>query len=209
MVELVTNLLQLFATLLATLGAGMMFYQHHFQAYLLLTGFFGTFMLGTLHWTLHYFLFSYTPQVFYVSELAWIASHLFLLTLTYTLAGPGERRFRHPAIWLAPVFCLSQLMLYLSHADVLLNILISILALAIMWVSLRGVLYARQQSGKPRERQYFHLAILAIIVLEHGLWTSSCFWMGDTFRNPYFWFDSLLSAALLLLLPATRKAVGP
>jgi hypothetical protein len=208
MAELVTNLAQLFAAMLATIGAGMMFYKYQLQTYLLLTGFFGAFMLGTLHWTLHYYLFSYTPQIFYVSELAWIASHIFLLTLTYTLADSDEKRFRHPALWFAPVFCLSQLMLYLSHADVLLNTLISILVLAIMWVSLRGFLYARRQTGKPRDRQYFHLALLAIIVLEHGLWTSSCFWMGDTFKNPYFWFDSLLTVALLLLLPATRKAVA-
>lgn len=208
MIELFDNIFQLLVSLLATVGAGIMFYKNQQQAYLLLTCFFGTFMLGTLYWTLHYLLFSYTPQIFYVSELAWLASHVFLLTLAHTLADPDERKFRHPAVWLAPVFCLPQLILYLSHADILLNILISALALTIMWYALRGFIYARQESGKARDRQYFHLTVLAIIVLEHGLWTSSCFWMGDTFANPYFWIDFLLSIVLVLLLPATEKGVG-
>ncbi|MGI6752611.1 MAG: hypothetical protein ACOX4U_08425 [Anaerovoracaceae bacterium] len=209
MIELFDNILQLVAALLATVGAGLMFYKYHLQAYLLLTCFFATFMLGSLYWTLHYLLFCYTPQIFYVSELAWVASHIFLLTLACTLASPEERKFKHFAIWLAPVFCISQLILYLSHADVLFNTMVSALALAIMWYALRGLLYARQQTGKQRERQYFHLALLAIIILEHGLWTSSCFWLSDSLTNPYFWIDFLLTMALVLFLPATRKAVAP
>lgn len=208
MVELFDNIFQLLASLLATVGAGIMFYKYKQQAYLLLTCFFATFMLGSLYWTLHYLLFSYTPQIFYVSELAWIASHMFLLTLVHTLAGEDEKKFRHPSLWLVPVFCLSQLILYLFHADILMNILTSALVTAIMWYALRGFLYARRQTGKARDRQYFHLTLLAIIVLEHGLWTSSCFWMGETLANPYFWFDFLLTIALILLLPAGRKVVG-
>lgn len=208
MIELFDNIFQLIASLLTTVGAGIMFSKYKQQAYLLLTCFFATFMLGSLYWTLHYFLFSYTPQIFYVSELAWSASHMFLLTLVHTLAGPDEKKFKHPALWLAPVFCISQLVIYWFHADILLNTLISALVTVIMWQALRGFLYARRQSGKPRDRQYFHLVILAIIVLEHGLWTTSCFWMGDTLANPYFWIDFLLTATLLSLLPATRKAVG-
>lgn len=208
MLELIDNFVQLSATFLATIGGGILFYKKRHQAYLLLTCFFGTFTLGSLYWTLHYLLFKYTPHIFYVSELAWVASHVFLLTLAYTLASPGERKFRHPAVWLAPLFCLPQLILYLTHADILFNILVSALAMAIMWCALRGFFYARRQSGKLRDRQYFHLALLSIIVLEHGLWTSSCFWVSDTYTNPYFWIDFLLSLALILLLPATKKAVA-
>lgn len=207
MIELFTNLFQLLIVLLATGLAGVLFYKSHIQAYLLLTCFYGTFMLGSLYWTLHFFLFDYTPQIFYVSELAWLTSHMFLLTLVFTLASPDERRFKHPAVWLAPLFCLPQLVIYWFTSDILLNTIISCLALAIMWQALRGFFYARNQSGKGRKSCYFHLVLIGIIVLEHGLWTSSCFWQGDTIANPYFWFDFLLSIVLILLLPATRKAV--
>ncbi|MCK9218359.1 MAG: histidine kinase [Firmicutes bacterium] len=208
MIELLDNFSQLLITLLATIGAGILFYKRRVQAYLLLTCFFGTFMLGTLYWTLHFYLFNYTPQVFYVSELAWIASSMFLLTLEYTLSTPDEKKFRHPAVWLVPIFCIPQLILYLLHGDILFNLLICGLTMAVAWHSTRGLIYARRQSGEQRAMQYFHIVVLLIIILEYCLWTSSCFWISDTYTNPYFWFDFLLSVSLFALLPATKKAVG-
>ena len=49
------------------------------------------FALGTLYWTLHLLLRQETPQVFYVSDLAWLASFVFLLALTLTLPTAEER----------------------------------------------------------------------------------------------------------------------
>jgi len=208
MIELLDNFSQFLVTLLATIGAGILFYKSRVQAYLLLTCFFGTFMLGTLYWTLHFLLFNYTPQIFYVSEFAWIASYMFLLTLGHTLSTPDERKFRHPAVWLVPIFCIPQLILYLLHGDILFNLLICGLTMAVAWCSARGLIYARRQSGEQRAMQFFHIAVLIIIILQYCLWTSSCFWISDTYTNPYFWFDFLLSVSLFALLPATKKAVG-
>jgi len=208
MIELLDNFSQFLVTLLAAVGAGILFYKSRVQAYLLLTCFFGTFMLGTLYWTLHFFLFNYTPQIFYVSELAWIASSMFLLTLEYTLSTPDERKFRHPAVWLVPIFCIPQLILYLLRGDILFNLLICGLTMAVAWCSARGLIYAKRQSGEQRAMQFFHIAVLIIIILQYCLWTSSCFWISDTYTNPYFWFDFLLTASMFALLPATKKAVG-
>lgn len=82
------------------------------QPWFLLTCFYGTFALGTLYWTLHLLLRQETPQVFYVSDLAWLASYVFLLALTLTLPDAGERQSRTGLCWLAPVFCLPQFGLY-------------------------------------------------------------------------------------------------
>ena len=60
------------------------------QPWFLLTCFYGTFALGTLYWTLHLLLRQETPQVFYVSDLAWLASYVFLLALTLTLPDAGS-----------------------------------------------------------------------------------------------------------------------
>ena len=207
MAELIDNIVQFVVTFLAAVGAGILYYKRRKQAYFLLFCFLGTFSLGTLYWTLHVLLFNRSPQIFYVSELTWIASYLFLLTLAYTLSTPEERKFKHPALWLVPIICIPQLALYLTHGDILFNLLICGQTMAAAWYSVRGLLYARRQSGKPRDRQYFHIAVLCIIALEYSLWTASCFWVSDTLTNPYFWFDFLLTAALFALLPATRKAV--
>ena len=52
----------------------------------------------------------------------------------------------------------------------------------------------------------FFITILFCLT-EYALWTSSCFWMGDTIANVYYWFDLLLSVTFVLFLPALRKAV--
>ena len=91
------------------------------QPWFLLTCFYGTFALGTLYWTLHLLLRQETPQVFYVSDLAWLASYVFLLALTLTLLDAGERQSRTGLCWLAPVFCLPQFTLYVTRGDLLLN----------------------------------------------------------------------------------------
>jgi len=207
MVELIDNAVQFFITLLSGVGAGILFYQKRIQAYFLLTCFFGSFALGTLYWTLNVLLYNHTPRVFYVSELSWLASFMFLLTLEYTLSTSDERAFRHPAGWIVPVFCVPQLLLYISRGDLLINLLMCGMTMAAAWYSVLGLIYARRQSGKPRDKQHFHIAVLCIVFLEYCLWTASCFWISDTLTNPYFWLDMLMTASLYALLPATRKAV--
>jgi len=50
--------------------------------------------------------------------------------------------------------------------------------------------------------------VVSFAITEYIAWTASCFWMGDTLLNPYFWFDTLLSINFLILPLALRKAVG-
>jgi hypothetical protein len=208
MVEIFANVIQTVVTLIAGVGAGILFYKNRNQVYFLLTCFYGTFTLGTLYWTLHVFLFKYTPPIFYVSDLTWVASFTFLLTLKVTLSTVDERKFRHSAMWLVPIFCVPQTLLYLTHGDILFNLLSGGITMVIAWYSARGLFYARSQGGKLRDMQFFYAAVLCIVFLEYCLWTASCFWVSDTLTNPYFWIDFILTVALFALLPATRKAVG-
>ena len=107
------------------------------QPWFLLTCFYGTFALGTLYWTLHLLLRQETPQVFYVSDLAWLASYVFLLALTLTLPDAGERQSRTGLCWLAPVFCLPQFGLYVTYGDLLFNVLMCGLTMMLAWCAVR------------------------------------------------------------------------
>ncbi len=207
MVELIDNISQFAVTFLAVIGAGLMFYKTRKQSYLLLTCFYGTFSLGSLHWTLYIILFNSTPQVFYVSELAWIGSFLFLLTLNFTLSTPEEKKFYHPAVWIAPTICVPLMIFYMSNGEIIGNLLTCGITMIAAWLSIRGLIYAGKQKDAGRNRKFFHMAVLSVVVLEYSLWLASCFWVSDTLTNPYFWLDFLLSASLILLLPAARKAV--
>ncbi len=207
MVELIDNLTQSAAALAAFIAAGVIYYKTRQQTFYLLACFMGCFMLGSFHWTLYILLFDRTPQIFYVSELAWSASFLFLLTLEYILASDQEKIFFHPALLLVPLFCIPQLFLYLSFGEISGNIFVVGLTMAAAWFAMRGLIFARTQVGAARNMQYFHAAVLFLIFLEYCLWTSSCFWISDTISNPYFWFDFLLTLALIALIPAAKKAV--
>ena len=207
MIELWDGLLQLAAAAFGFCAALGDYYRARSQPRFLLACFYGTFSLGALYWALHLLLRQETPQIFYVADLAWIASFVFLLALMLTLSPAEERRFRTGLCWLVPAVCLPQFVLYVTHGDVISNVLMCGLTMLLACCAIRGLAFARRGSAGRRRR--FYWAALAFAALEYALWTSSCFWAGDTLRNPYFWFDLLLSLALLLLRPALERAVEP
>ena len=212
MIELIDNLIQLAATTIGCVWAGLSFAQSRKQPLFLLACFYGVFTLGTLYWTLHLLLFGETPALFYVSDIGWVASYAFLLTLLYTLRSSERRRSqaqrqRKTAFcWLAPAFCIPQFLLYITHGDIFFNLLMCIPTMLIAWFAIDGLVFSLRNPGE-RDAVPFYRSALGFVALEYCLWTASCFWVSDTLTNPYFWFDFLLSASLFALLPATRKAV--
>ena len=207
MLELWDYLVQLAVTAYGFCAALREYYRARRQPWFLLACFYGTFALGTLYWTLHLLLRQETPQIFYVADLAWIASFVFLLALALTLPPAEERRFRTGLCWLVPAVCLPQFVLYVTHGDVISNVLMCGLTMLLACCAVRGLVFAGRR-GEGRLRRFYWTA-LAFAALEYALWTSSCFWISDTLSNPYFWFDLLLSLVLLLLRPALERAVEP
>ena len=88
MIEFWDYLLQFLAVAVGFCAALRAYLKSRGQPWFLLTCFYGTFALGTLSWTLHLLLRQETPQVFYVSDLAWLASYVFLLSLTLRSKSP-------------------------------------------------------------------------------------------------------------------------
>ena len=71
--------------------------------------------------------------------------------------------------------------------------------------SIRGLVW--QKKHPNHSKRFFHFAVISFIALEYCLWLSSYPWVSDTLTNPYFWFDFAVTASLLALFPAVRKAV--
>ena len=205
--ELVSNLLQFIVTLLGFSLSGIRYLKSRTQAYFLLTCFYGCFALGSLYWTLYLLLYSETPQVFYVSEFGWVASVIFLHILQATLAGTEERGFRCRRAWLAPVFGVPLLAFYCTFGDILSNLIWCGMMVWLSFCAIRGLVYAKTQTGAARNMRYFHIGVLCFAFSEYLLWTVGCFWPNTSPDSPAFWCDMLLTFAILGLLPATRKAV--
>lgn len=187
--------------------AAVVFFRRKEQAWLLLTCFYGAFALGLVYWLLFIVFRSETPQFSPISDLSWLASLLFLLVLQTTIRLPEEETYRPVWAWAAPVFCGVMCLYYFRWGDYFLNILWAVLMGACGYYALRGLLFACRQRGYARGHLYFHGAVLAFILFEHGLWVASCNWKGETLSNPYYWFDFLLTAALFAILPTMKKVV--
>ena len=91
MLELLDYLVQFLVTAYGFCAALREYYRARRRPWFLLTCFYATFALGTLYWTLHLLLRQETPQVFYVSDLAWLASFATFENVCYlTQNGAGQ-----------------------------------------------------------------------------------------------------------------------
>lgn len=206
MTELIDNAVQLTAVLFCGICSYLLAAKHHKPAYRILTCYYGALAMGILYWLTYDLLTSYTPQIFYVSDLCWMASYLFLLMLVLETATQEERSFSHPAAWLSPAVSTALTLFYCQWGDILENIIWCGLMGAAGFYAIRGAIWARRLANRPRYR--FHLTVLFLILTEYCLWTASCFWISDTMTNPYFWFDYTLTAMTVLLLYAAERTVG-
>lgn len=131
----------------------------------------------------------------------------FLCLLQYTLSSPEERSFSCRKSLLAPLIGVPLCAFYCTFGDILSNLLWCGMMILVSYRSIHGLVYAETQTGKGRNLRYFHIGILCYVAVEYTLWTSGCFWPGDSIFSPYCWCDLLLTFCLFGLLPATGKAV--
>lgn len=202
MIEIIDNSIQFTATLICCAVSGVLYLRRRSTERFLLACFYGCFALGLLYWTLYLVFFESTPDAFYVSEIIWISSCIFLYLLQYNVAGKEGQRRSCRAAWLAPALGAVMLAFYcIFGSDIPAAILRCSLMTALAWKAICGLC-----SGGRRP---FHTAALCFVGAEYALWASSVHWLGDTLANPYFWIDFLLTGILVSLLPASGEAVKP
>ena len=205
MVEFIDNLTQLLAALTGFILSGASWLKTRRQPYFLLCCFYGCFGFGMLYWLLYTLLVTDAPPMFYVSDIGWISCFLFLLLLQYSFSDKEERSLQSRLPWLALVIEIPLTAYFISIGDALYNLIVGALMAAMLWTAIR-VLVCQKRKGQ-RNRRFFYLVLLLFLCLENCLWLSSYPWAGDTLANPYFWFDFAVTASLLMLFPAVRKAV--
>lgn len=201
MVEFIDNLTQLLAALAGFLLSGASYLKSRRQPYFLLC----CFGFGMLYWLLYTLLVTDAPPMFYVSDIGWISCFLFLLLLQYSFSDKEERSLQSRLPWLALVIIIPLTAYFISIGDALYNLIVGALMAAMLWTAVRGLVWQKKQPNQSR--RFFHFAVIGFLVLENCLWLSSYPWVGDTLANPYFWFDFAVTASLLMLFPAVRKAV--
>ena len=207
MVEFIDNLTQLLAALSGCVLSGVFYLRSRRQPYFLLCCFYGCFGFGLLYWLLYTLLVTDEPPIFYVSDIGWISCFLFLLLLQYSLADKEEHKLRSRAPWLAILIEIPLTAYFISIGDTLYNLIVGALMAAMLWLSIRGLVWQSKQPKPDPGKRFLHFVMIGSLVWENCLWLSSYPWAGDTLANPYFWFDFAVTASILALFPAVRKAV--
>lgn len=214
MIEATINALQ---TLIAGVCAGFSLRKSILtgsKSWLLLTLFFSSFFFGDLYWLLYLLLYGQTPSYSFAPDLNWYSAFLFLFLLVQHLQEENQpasdRMNRKPVLFmlLIPLFTFGMCAFYMRRGDYISNLVSAVLMTLLLWYSVRGLMAEKSAENKVRPQTgLVYMTTILFCTLEYCLWTSSCFWMGDTVRNPYFWFDILISFTMFLLPAALSKEV--
>ena len=175
------------------------------KAWILLSFLYGVLLLGDLYWEAYLIFLGVTPS-FYVSEFSWYASYLFLFLLLRQTMPPEAWRKRSALPWIGPVFAVGMCAFYMQWGDVAGNLICALLMGLLLFHSILGLLWLRESQDKRQRR--LCSAVLFLCAMEYLTWTLSCYFRDNSFANPYYWSDLLLSLSFALLLPGVRKAVA-
>ena len=204
MIESIENGIQLVTTAVCTALSVCRAVRSGKRTWLLLALASGVYFLGDLYWQLFLIFYGETPDYSFIPYLGWYAGYVFLLLLLLEVRGPRPAVPRSRLLWLFPVFTVGMGVFYLQWGDWIGNITAAILMGLLLWHAADSLSFWR--SVQERGKRLLAWAVVLFCAAEYAAWTSSCFWMGDTLKNPYFWFDTLLSICFLLFPWALRKA---
>ena len=78
--EVIDNLFQVSMLAAAAIAAIVLTIRYQERRFMILAFAYASFLMGTLYWVLYLASIGNIPQVFYVSEISWLASYLFYLS---------------------------------------------------------------------------------------------------------------------------------
>ena len=206
MIEMAENLIQLLVLIFCFGMTCYQFTRRSSRAWLLLSLYYLTMLMGQLYWVLMLVLLHRSAMLDYVSESTWFAAYLFLFLLARHLLPEGAVPTRSAALWIGPVFAACMAIFYMQWGKIMSNICTAVAMGLILQNVTRGLILTRGSSARQYPAKRCFLAVLGICIAEYALWTASCFWSGETFANPYYWMDLLLTFCMLFLFIAVKEA---
>lgn len=198
--EIIDNVFQvtvLFIAVVADITYGIL---RKNRLYIILALSHGCFMMGTLYFVLYLTIRGVVPQIFYVAEISWIASYLFLHS--YQIVRYRNQKISFSII---PLLCGIGIAVIAMCSRIFGPSWISTGAFAlaagsIVYISVFQILYgdaARRKNIKTDS------CLLLCVVLQLVLYISSSFFHDYTKFNLYFAVDMMLTIFLFLLFLCT------
>lgn len=195
-VELADNIFQTGVLAITALCAMLFALRTGVRSFWILTFAYTSFALGTLYYVLHLALVGYVPQVFYVSEVSWLAAHLFFFSreLLYT---EGNR------VGFSPIPALCGVLVAATAVVVGVFGPSPLVKGAFAIVAGGDVYLALWQLRAKIGGRISALCQLCIPVLQVALFVVSGFTEDYSHFGLYYIVDILLTADMVALLPVT------
>ena len=207
MLEIAVNGIQLIFTAICTIISAWCAARtgRHAWSMLGLSSF--VYFLGDVYWQMFMIFYGKAPYYSYIPWLGYYACYIFLLLLLFEMRGVRPLWNSIRRFWFIPVFTFGMCVFYINWGDYIGNIVAAIIMWLLIWTAAEGLVSIHKHTGDDRKNRGVYITVLIFCAAEYAIWTSSCFWMGDTMYNPYFWFEFLLSVTFVILPLALRKAV--
>ena len=165
------------------------------------------YFLGDIYWELYMVFYDSTPDISYISDCSWYSTYLFLFLLLIDMRDKEQKKYKSRLLWIIPVFTVGMCFFYMQWGQYLENVICAVLMGLLIWQASDGVIYIHRCKEADKRKKWMYMSVLFFCFAEYGAWTTSTFWLGDTWINPYFWFDLLLSISFILFPLAYRKVV--
>ena len=194
--EIIDNVFQVAVFFAAALGDMVYWFYKRDRLYIILALVHSCFMMGTLYFVLHLVIRGVVPQVFYVSEISWIASYLFMHT--YQIVRYRIKKIRIAKI---QVICGAGVLIASMWSGIFGPVFLTtgtfaMVAGVIVSIAVFRILYEKEPHGGC-------YCMIVCVVLEVALYVSSNFIHDYTRFNLYFLIDFVLTIVNMLLLPCT------
>lgn len=158
------------------------------------------FSMGTLYYVLSLAILGYTPRVFYVSEISWLAAWLFYLSLQLTRTEGMKPRLSPLSVGAVLVAAACILIFRIFGPSYLMSFLFALTVGAVVFLSL----FHLQSSAAGKRTD---AALLRCVVLQVLLYAVSGFTKDYSRFNLYFAADIVLTLSFASLLPLTLREV--
>lgn len=191
--EIIDNLLQTVVFLVCVAVAFVLAVKKRHRSLMILAFAYGSFMMGTLFYVLHIVITGHNPKIFYVSEVSWIASYLFIFSIALLRNG-SSGFYLIPALVSVPMG-LIPFLIRVFGPSIITSGIFALIAYGITYFSICGI--------KKRNTQncFAEIVMIMAVFFQILLFIVSIFTVEYTSFNLYFAVDIALTACLVALIP--------
>lgn len=198
--EVIDNLFQVAVLLAGMVAATVFAVKYHERRLVLLALSYASFAMGTLFFVLHLTIRGDIPHIFYVSEISWLASWLFYLSLQIVRTEQMKVRFDVIGMVCSLYIAATIMKLQIFGPSRLMSLLFAVTMGALVYLTV-----FRLRSG--RKVMPVDGAMCGSAALQILLYVASAFMKEFTHFNLYFAVDIVLTVSFVSLLPLQLKEV--